>query len=1051
MKTNHHLTRLDMKSLLPLLFSLVISLTSFGQNNGVYLYGYMENAPSQPVSVEVLLVDELNYTIGVILDTDPTGNIPTQWVDLPPEFEILWIGAGFIDCTNEYNYQTWDAAEFDNSIDIPLYFNFCTDSLIYGCTDPDAINYNPMAIFDDGNCEYALTCDLNEIAINFQTSNWASEISWNLLADSNVVASGGPYQNGTTISTNYCLSDGCYTFEMYDTFGDGWNGTTFEIVFNGSVLASGTLGQGNFGSVNFGINQDNCGENIYGCTDPLALNYNPIATHNNGTCSYPVENDICEDALPILPGITLVDNTNAIVNVGIWGECWGFGQGEGEQSSVWYSFTTPDYPARIHLEALYDSSNTLTDTQFGIFEECGGEIIYCDGNGGQGLMSALSFECGELAESTTYILMIDGWNGDAGTCLLEYTIDSVCFDPIYGCMDPDALNYNPEATQDDGSCEYQIECDLNTVNIIISTQSWSNEIYWSLFNADSVSVASGNGYSINNSEYLSQWCLEDGCYTFAMYDTFGDGWNGGSFEIILDGETLAFGTLNSGNFGSVDFGINQEGCVQAPPVYGCTDPEALNYNPDATHDDGSCQFELDCELNLVQVLIFTQSWGSEISWSLINADSIQVASGSGYSNNTEYLSQWCLEDGCYTFLMYDAFGDGWNGGEFEIFTTNEVLASGTLNYSNYGFVNFGINQEGCGEVPIVYGCTDPNAINYNPDATINDGSCIYEIECTEVTIDIDGNIDSQAQWLLTSDAGYINSGTYPSSDITITDCLADGCYTIQLATIDTMTQASYTVFANNQIIAYGDFSNYQTGQFSIGAGCDSTNVVYGCTDPEALNYNPEATQDDGSCVYQFECSIDFLVIPDSTGENIIWILPDENILAATSVLWDFGDGTTSTEYFPQHEYSDEGPFTLCVTATFNGADGSSCSITYCTEISGNMVGGSGFGASDTGFSINVINAQGPVGIAEPQIFSNINLWPNPVSDQLNIKYYTSLNSAQTISIMDITGKTIIQENFGAGAGEFTKVINVSRLPAGVYLLRLNADEYVEAKRFIIAK
>ena len=31
-----------------------------------------------------------------------------------------------------------------------------------------------------------------------------------------------------------------------------------------------------------------------------------------------------------------------------------------------------------------------------------------------------------------------------------------------------------------------------------------------------------------------------------------------------------------------------------------------------------------------------------------------------------------------------------------------------------------------GEPAPVYGCTDPNAENYNPDATIDDGSCIYE-------------------------------------------------------------------------------------------------------------------------------------------------------------------------------------------------------------------------------------------------------------------------------------------------------------------------------------
>jgi hypothetical protein len=30
-------------------------------------------------------------------------------------------------------------------------------------------------------------------------------------------------------------------------------------------------------------------------------------------------------------------------------------------------------------------------------------------------------------------------------------------------------------------------------------------------------------------------------------------------------------------------------------------------------------------------------------------------------------------------------------------------------------------------------------------------------------------------------------------------------------------------------------------------------VVYGCTDPEALNYNSEATEDDGSCDYYDPC------------------------------------------------------------------------------------------------------------------------------------------------------------------------------------------------------
>ena len=37
--------------------------------------------------------------------------------------------------------------------------------------------------------------------------------------------------------------------------------------------------------------------------------------------------------------------------------------------------------------------------------------------------------------------------------------------PVYGCMDPTATNYNPNATQDDGSCQFQVSEDTKTVQV----------------------------------------------------------------------------------------------------------------------------------------------------------------------------------------------------------------------------------------------------------------------------------------------------------------------------------------------------------------------------------------------------------------------------------------------------------------------------------------------------------------------------------------------------------------------------------------------------------
>ena len=51
------------------------------------------------------------------------------------------------------------------------------------------------------------------------------------------------------------------------------------------------------------------------------------------------------------------------------------------------------------------------------------------------------------------------------------------------------------------------------------------------------------------------------------------------------GSSIGFG-LPDGDLQVFDFGINATGC--APVIQGCTDPDAINYDPLATVDDGSC-------------------------------------------------------------------------------------------------------------------------------------------------------------------------------------------------------------------------------------------------------------------------------------------------------------------------------------------------------------------------------------------------------------------------------------------------------------------------------
>lgn len=84
-----------------------------------------------------------------------------------------------------------------------------------------------------------------------------TEISWNLVGPSSIVASGGA---PTTVSV--CLAEGCHSMQLFDSFGDGWNGATWSLTNSGgTVVASGSLATGSSGAatIPLGVPPEDCG------------------------------------------------------------------------------------------------------------------------------------------------------------------------------------------------------------------------------------------------------------------------------------------------------------------------------------------------------------------------------------------------------------------------------------------------------------------------------------------------------------------------------------------------------------------------------------------------------------------------------------------------------------------------------------------------------------------------------------------------------------------------------------------------------------------------
>jgi PKD repeat protein len=60
------------------------------------------------------------------------------------------------------------------------------------------------------------------IILELMTDDYASETSWKLRDDAdNVIMESGSLQNNTLYNEEFCLGQGCYTFTIYDTYGDG--------------------------------------------------------------------------------------------------------------------------------------------------------------------------------------------------------------------------------------------------------------------------------------------------------------------------------------------------------------------------------------------------------------------------------------------------------------------------------------------------------------------------------------------------------------------------------------------------------------------------------------------------------------------------------------------------------------------------------------------------------------------------------------------------------------------------------------------------------------
>ena len=585
----------------------------------------------------------------------------------------------------------------------------------------------------------------------------------------------------------------------------------------------------------------------------------------------------------------------------------------------------------------------------------------------------------------------DNTNGDVCANQNEFCDSNA----VGGCTDATALNYNSNATYDNGSCEYA--CD-NNVQLSLQLDCYGEEISWNITNDSGATVQSVNsgtypggstadtmeeGGSLQEQEI----CLSAGCYNFTITDSYGDGLAGSQWTCEVDGTPFSLtdqdGVLlfeeTSPTFGDCE-SLGDESlyddtpcsqtysfCVSiGEPVYGCTDSNANNYNPDANTNDGTCEYLGCTDINYV-----------------------------------EYDANANVDDGsCITVIVEGC---------------TDPLAE---NYNP----DANTNNDSC---EYIEGCTDSNATNYNPDAVVDDGSCDYPYSWTACNnqiwfegfenYNISDILPQTGEWLLwdgtTSSADINSPGFYDSNQSIVIDEQDDIVH---------------------EFLGAGGYLNSGSGELRFYVNIPSENnsggyfnLLHNYNDADS-NWAYEvffASNSSGTASYvAADVNVEFNIVYDKWVEvrnvididnDIVELYYDGNLIHS----WTWSDGSTESS-------SVLGAFNL-----YAGCAGTNCvsnawfdNIELCGDFNNN---------SD---------------IADNQIIK-CSIYPNPNNGSFELLLNHSVNNL-VIEMIDITGKVLyseVIENYNLNSKHN---INTN-LDPGSYILNIISNEYNSQKMIVV--
>ena len=559
-------------------------------------------------------------------------------------------------------------------------------------------------------------------------------------------------------------------------------------------------------------------------------------------------------------------------------------------------------------------------------------------------------------------------------------------------------------------------------------------------NSGTYRILNSGGYVIfqsNQSFLVDSICLPTDCYTIHP----NPGWNGNSLHIEVQGGGVYEGTLDS-HFGvNVDCGTTPiYGCsdplasnynlwanFQVPCIYiGCDDPLAYNYNPLVTIPDNSCAY---CEDGIVANLyLCTYNYGYNNSLAIVNGSGDTIFQSPVLGDFQIFNSNVCLHPGdCYTALLENITDTAdWNGGYFYI------------NDNNYQYIYMGLDSVSSnqgmfsidGSCGYTFGCTQPTALNYDSTATFDDGSCVFA--CMGHTMDVafyEGAYFGAHGFTIADSTGFVVLDVpYASVDVTTnyTVCVAPGCYSVN------MTGEGWQNPPNSSEIMIS-YDGGQAQVFSLPNNQTSGTQYFGVN---AVGCGTPA---------ETICTADVALLPYDSSQvpNTVFILFNSDLSDASSVTWMFGDGLSTTNFYPWYNYDSIGTYEVCVHIIYSNG----CNITSCISLTPEILA-TYFpnGMNTNGFQLRVIQNVAQNVESLDVMNQGIVVFPNPCSDLLHITLPLNHRiSSSQVQVLAMDGSRMDLEK---KIQDTALTIETNGLAAGIYVVTIQNGKSIWTRTFV---